>query len=88
MSPLSHFFEQHSHREVNGRVQPETTLVGTKGRVELHTVSAVDLKIALVVLPDYSELDHALRNGNDLQSDPVFRVLLEERAVLETADEL
>ena len=69
-------------------MQPETALVGAKGRVELHTVSAVDLEVALVVLPDDSELDHALRNGNDLQGDPVFGVLLEERAVLETADEL
>jgi hypothetical protein len=76
------------HGEVHGRVQPETALVGAKGRVELHTISAVDLNVALVVLPDDSELDHALRDGNDLQANPVFGMLLKERAVLESADEL
>jgi hypothetical protein len=69
-------------------VQPEAALVRAKGRVELHTVSAVDLEVALVVLPDDTELDDALRDGHDLQGDPVLGVLLKERAVLESADEL
>ena len=69
-------------------MQPETALVGTEGRVELHTISAVDLEVALVVLPDDAELDHALGDGNDLEGDLVFGVLLEERAVLERAREL
>jgi len=69
-------------------MQPETALVGTKGRVELHAVSAVDLEGAAVVLPDDTELDHTLGDGDDLEGNLVFGMLLEERRVLECANEL
>lgn len=69
-------------------MQPETALVRAKSRVELHTITTVDLELALVVLPDDSELDHALGDGDDLQGDFIFGVLLEQRAVLECASEL
>lgn len=69
-------------------MQPETTLVGAKGRVELNTVSAVDLDVALVILPHDAELDDALRDGDDLEACPVLGVLLKKGAVLESAGKL
>jgi hypothetical protein len=71
------------HAEVDRRVQSEAALVGTQGRVELHAEGIVDLDFALVVLPDYAELDDALGDGNDFEGIAVLWVLLEERAVLE-----
>lgn len=59
-------------------METETALVGTESRVELHTVTLVDLALALVVLPDNAELDDALRDGGNLEGLLVFRVLLEE----------
>ena len=69
-------------------MQTQTALVGTEGRVELHTVASVDLQSAAVVLPDDAELDDALRNRDDLECDPVLGVLLEQGAVLQGADKL
>lgn len=54
------------HRQVNRGVEAETALVGAQRRVELDAVAAVDLELALVVLPDDAELDDALRDGSDL----------------------
>lgn len=64
-------------------MEPETTLVWTKSRVELNTETTVDLDLLLVVLPDDTELDDTLGNGNDFEGSLVFGVLLEESAVLE-----
>jgi len=47
-------------------MESETTLVRTKGRVELNTVAAVDLENAVIVLPDDTELDDTLGDGGDL----------------------
>lgn len=74
--------------EVDGGVETETTLVGAQSRVELHTVSAVDLGLALVVLPHNAELDHALGDGDDSQSLAVFGVLLEEGRVFDGGGQL
>jgi hypothetical protein len=74
--------------EVDGRVKSQTTLVGTEGGVELDTVTAVDLALALVIFPDDTELNNALGNGGDLESLLVLGVLLEEGAVLEGGDQL
>jgi hypothetical protein len=49
----------------------------------LHTVSTVDLELSLIVLPDDSELDDALGNGDDLESGLVLWLLLKESAVFE-----
>lgn len=75
-------------REVDGRVETETTLVGAESRVELHTVTLVDLALALVVLPDNAELDDTLGDGGDLKGLLVLGVLLEERRGLQGGDEL
>lgn len=69
-------------------MEAETALVGTEGRVELHTVALLDLALALVVLPDDAELDDALGDGDDLEGFLVLWVLLEERGGLEGGDEL
>ena len=63
-------------------MESETTLVGTKGRVELYSVSAVDLALSLVVFPDDTELDDTLGDGGDLEGLLVLGVLLEESRVL------
>lgn len=49
-------------------METETALVGPEGRVELDTISTVDLELAPVVLPSNTELNHALGDGNDGES--------------------
>ena len=74
--------------QVDCGVKSETTLVWTESRVELHTVTVVDLALALVVLPDDTELDNALGDGGDLEGLFVLGVLVEERGRLKGRDEL
>ena len=74
--------------KVDSGVETETTLVRTESRVELHTVTLVDLALALVVLPDNTELDDALGDGGNLEGLLVLGVLLEKRGGLEGGDEL
>lgn len=69
--------------QVNCWVQAETTLVWTQSRVELNTVSAVHLELSLVIFPDNTELDNALRDRDNLQGSLIFGLLLEEGAVFE-----
>ena len=54
----------------------------------MHTVSAIDLDLSLVVFPGDSELDDSLGNGGDFESGLVFWVLLEEGGVLERRGKL
>lgn len=75
-------------RQVHGGVKSKTALVGTKSRVELHTVAPVDLDLALVVFPDHAELDDSLGDRADLERGLVLRVLLEKRGVLESRNQL
>lgn len=74
--------------QVDAGVKSETTLVGAKSRVELDSVTAVDLKVALVIFPDDTELNNTLRNGSNSKGSAVLGVLVEERAVLEGRGEL
>lgn len=76
------------HGQVDSRVESQTTLVRAEGRVELHTVTLVDLQLALVIFPDDSELDDTLRDSRDLESSAVLGVLCEEGAVLKSACQL
>jgi hypothetical protein len=76
------------HGKVDARVETQTTLVRAESRVELHTVSTVDAKLAGIVLPDDTELNDTLGNGADLEGGAVLWMLLEEGAVLECAGEL
>lgn len=68
--------------KVDSGVETETTLVRTESGVVLNTVTAVDLDLVLVVLPDDTELDDALGDGGNLESTLVLGVLLEEGGVL------
>ena len=76
------------NRQIHRGVESKTTLVGTQGRVELDTISSVDLHLSLVILPNHSELDHSFRDGSDLEGGLVFGILLEERGVFEGGNEL
>lgn len=69
-------------------MKSETTLVWAESGVELNSVSAVDLGLEFVILPDDSELDDSLGDGDDLEGGLVFGVLLEEGGVFEGGDEL
>lgn len=69
-------------------MEAETTLVRAERGIELHTIATVDFDLALVVLPDDTELDDTLGDGDDLQSLAVLRNLLEESRVLESGREL
>ena len=64
-------------------MEPETTLVRPQRRVELDTVSSIDLKLVLVIFPADAELDDTLGDGGDFEGGAVFGVLLEEGGVLE-----
>ncbi len=77
-----------SHGQIDSGVEAQTAFVGAQGRVELHTVAAVDLQLAFIILPDDTELQHALGDGDDLEGNAVLGVLLEEGAVLEGANQL
>lgn len=69
-------------------MEAQATLVRAQSRVELHTVSTVDLELAGVVFPGDTELNNALGDSTDLEGGAVLGVLLEEGAVLEGAGEL
>ena len=52
--------EELQDRQVDGGVEAQTALVGADGRVELHTVAAVDLYLTGIVHPRHAEQNHAL----------------------------
>jgi hypothetical protein len=74
--------------EIDSRMESQSSLVWTQSRVELHTVSTVDLDLVLVIFPDDTELDDAFGNGDDLEGGLVLWLLLEEGAVFEGGDKL
>ena len=69
-------------------MESKTSLIWPQGRVELDTISAVDLHLPLVILPDHSELDDSFRYGSNFEGGLVFRILLEEGGVFEGRNEL
>lgn len=71
------------NRQIHGGVKAETSFIGAQGRIELHTVSSIDLHLSLVVFPDNSELYDSFWNGSDLEGSLVFGVLFEEGGVFE-----
>lgn len=64
-------------------MKTNTALVWTQGRVELHTVSSVDLHLSFVVFPYYSKLNDSFGDGGNLEGGLVFRILFEEGGVFE-----
>ena len=69
-------------------MESKAALVWTQGRVELDTISAVELELSLIVFPDHTELDDSLGDGDNLESSLVLRILLEESAVLQGRSQL
>lgn len=64
-------------------MESESTLVWSQGRVELHTVSPIDLDLAFVIFPHDTELNDPFRNRYNLQSCLVFWVLGKEGGIFE-----
>ena len=60
-------------------MKAQAALVWTESGVELHSIAAVNLDVCLVILPDDSKLDDALRNGANSQCLLVFGMLLKKR---------
>jgi len=75
-------------RQVDCRVETETSFVWSKCRVELDSVTTVYLWLVLVIFPDHPELDDTLGDGDDLEGSLVFWLLLEEGGVFEGGDKL
>ena len=69
-------------------METESSLVWAEGAVELDSVAVVDLWLKVVVLPDNTELDDALWDGDDLEGGLVLWVPLEQRRVLEGGGQL
>jgi hypothetical protein len=65
--------------EVDSGVEAETALVGSQSTAVLHAEAAVDVLLALVVDPGYTERKHALGFNHGLQHTQVVAVLLKER---------
>jgi hypothetical protein len=60
--------EELEDRKVDGRMETESPLVRAEGRVELDTITALDMWLSMVVLPDNAELDDSLwdlKDGSD-----------------------
>lgn len=74
--------------EVHRGVEAKATLVGTQGGVELNAIALVDLDLALIIFPNDTELDDALRNGDHGKRLAVLGVLLEKSGVVEGGGEL
>jgi hypothetical protein len=65
-------------RQVHSGMESQTSLVWTECRVKLHSVSAVDLEATLVILPHNAELNHALRDGNNVHKTLQFGMLFKQ----------
>ena len=65
------------YTEIYTWMEPESALVRTKCRVELHTVSSIHLQVAFVIFPGDSELDNTLWNRCNFKRLLVLRILLE-----------
>jgi hypothetical protein len=59
-------------RQVDRRMEAQAAFVGADGRVELHTVAAVDLHLASVIHPRHTEHDDALRLNQALDQACLF----------------
>lgn len=80
--------EEFQDGQIHTGMETEAALVRSQGGIELHTVTAVDLQLVLVILPDHAELNHALGDGGDLERSLVFWILLEQRRIFESGSKL
>lgn len=65
-------------RQIDRRVEAETTLVWPQSRVELHPISPIDLDLILVIFPHHAELNHSLGDGHHTEGGLVLGVLFKE----------
>ena len=66
--------EEFQDRKVHRRVEADTSLVRTDGRVELHTVSRVCLNFTVIVDPSHFECEDALRFNDTLDDLCIFEL--------------
>ena len=71
--------------QVDSRVETETTLVRTEGRVELDSVTSVDGNGSVITFPGDSELDDSLWDLNDGEGSSVFWLLLQKLKKVSTS---
>jgi hypothetical protein len=57
--------EELEDRKVNGRMEAESSLVRAKGRVELDTITTLDMWLSVIIFPDNAELDDTLWDLKD-----------------------
>jgi len=75
-------------RKVDTGVESKTTLVRTESRVELDSVTTVDLGNTVVVFPDNTELEDTLGDRDDRDNLLKLRALLEKSRVLKSGQKL
>ena len=71
------------NRQVDGRMEAQSTFVGPEGGVELDAEAPVDVALTVVVFPGDAKLDDALGDGADGEGFAEGGVLLEEGGVVE-----
>jgi hypothetical protein len=69
-------------------MESQTTFIWAECRVELDAISAIDLRLELIIFPDDTELNDSLGNCDDLQSFLVLGVLFEKRGMFEGGGQL
>lgn len=74
--------------QIDGGMEPKTTLIWAKSGIELNTVSTVNLGLEFVIFPDNAELDDPLRNCGNMQGFFVFGMFFEERGMFEGGGQL
>jgi len=52
--------EELEDREIDGRVETKSSLVGAECRVELNAIATLDMGLSMIVLPDDAELNDTL----------------------------
>ena len=79
-SILENLFEAQKlqNRQVDRGVESQASFIRAKGRIELYTVSTIDLDRALIIFPYYPKLNDSFRNGGDFEGGLVLRILLKE----------
>lgn len=75
--------QEFQDRKVDTRMESEPSLIRTESRIKLHSISAVDLHLSLVVFPRDTKLDDTFWDSGNLKGFLILWVLLEERGVLE-----
>ncbi len=62
-------------------METQPAFVGADGAIHLHTVTAIDMNLTVIILPRHPELDDPFRLNKPFQQPhgPIFRVLFQKR---------